>query len=197
VAFLNFEQVRTAARDARRSVRKSDEEILGEARRTPQSSFDIFLSHSSMDKELIVGAKRLIEEAGHSVYVDWIEDADLDRAAVDRDRADHLRRRMQQCESLFYLHSSNAALSRWCPWELGYFDALRQPDERVFVLPVLRQGEQYQGQEYLALYETVDLAKWPRPTRRVRRRAGPLVELLAERLIADRVGILRRRGPFL
>jgi hypothetical protein len=197
MAYLHIDRVRAAARDARQHMRKSDAEILGEARHTDEESFDIFLSHSSMDKELIVGTKRLIEDVGYSVYVDWIDDAELDREAVDRDRADHLRRRMQQCGSLFYLHTPNAALSRWCPWELGYFDALRQPDEGVFVLPVLSQGDRYVGQEYLALYETVDIDNWSPPPRRRRRPTDSTSDPLVDRLLDDRFGIFRRRGPFL
>lgn len=194
MAFYTFEQVRAAAQDVRRRTQKTDQQLLREARDTAKDSFDIFLSHSSRDKELVIGAKKLIEDRGYTVYVDWIDDAELDRAAVDRERADHLRRRMRQCESLFYAHTPNAALSRWCPWELGFFDGLRQPERRVFVFPILRAGEPYKGQEYLALYDTVDLANWTRPT--PHRRPAPL-DPLVERLAADRLGLLRRPGVIL
>ena len=192
MAFFTEAQARSAAQRAKQRTRKSDLQILTEARDTSRDRFDIFLSHSRMDKELVVGAKQLIEEAGYSVYVDWINDGEIDREAVDRERADLLRRRMGQCASLFYAHSPNAALSRWCPWELGYFDALKTPQSAVFILPILGEGESYEGQEYLLLYDTVDLASW-RPARppATRTRADPLVE----QLLRDRLGF--RRGPFL
>lgn len=133
---INVAQVRAAAAQVRVRTQKSDRTILNEAMATAQQRFDIFLSHSFQDRELVVGTKKLIEDAGYSVYVDWIDDAALDRTAVDRERANHLRTRMQQCETLFYAHTPNAALSRWCPWELGYFDALKAPDRQVFVLPL-------------------------------------------------------------
>lgn len=101
--------------EARSRTRKSDTAILGEVAASPQESFNIFLSHAFEDRELVVGTRKLIEDAGLTVYVDWIDDAALDRSAVDRERADHLRTRMRQCDTLFYAHTPNAALSRWCP----------------------------------------------------------------------------------
>lgn len=165
---LTVSQVRRAAGEYRAHARKSDAAILAEEVATPlDAKFDIFLSHSFGDRELVVGTKRLIEERGLTVYVDWIDDAALDRSAVDRERADHLRDRMRQCETLFYAHTPNASTSRWCPWELGYFDALKAPDRQVFVLPV-EDGERYEGQEYLSLYDMVDLTSYrhqPAPRR--------------------------------
>ena len=35
--------------------------------------YDIFLSHSSSDAEIVAGLKLEIEDLGFSVYVDWIE----------------------------------------------------------------------------------------------------------------------------
>lgn len=186
---INVAQVRAAAAQVRVRTKKSDRVILNEATTTAQTRFDIFLSHSFQDRELVVGTKKLIEDAGYTVYVDWIDDAALDRGAVDRERADHLRTRMQQCETLFYAHTPNAALSKWCPWELGYFDALKAPDRQVYVLPV-EDGEQYEGQEYLSLYETVDLSTYNhQPT--VRREKARFER---ERLL-DAFGI-RRMPPF-
>lgn len=194
MAFFTVDQARAAARSLRQRTHKSDREILREAAATPRNSFDIFLSHSSRDQELVLGAKKLIEDRGYAVYVDWIDDADLDRAGVNRERADHLRKRMAQCECLFYADTPNASQSRWCPWELGYFDGLRQPERRVFVLPILASGDRYRGREYLALYDTVDPGTWTLPSRQRPRTA---VDPLQERLLRDTLGLLSRPGTFL
>ena len=45
--------------------------------------YDIFLSHSSLDKKLVLTLVSLFNEAGYSVYVDWIEDIQLDRSNVN------------------------------------------------------------------------------------------------------------------
>jgi hypothetical protein len=195
MAFLRREDVLQAALDERVQTRKSADQILREARDTSRDRFDIFLSHSTIDRDLVVGAKRLIEKRGFTVYVDWIDDPQLDRTAVTARTADSLRVRMRQCGSLFYAHTPNAALSRWCPWELGYFDALDTDRCRVHVLPIVRAGESYAGQEYLDLYETVDLASWRRPP--PRDVGGGVDHELRRRILGDALGFRTPRGPML
>lgn len=190
MAFYSAEQLYAAARDLRQRANKTNDQLLREARETAKDMFDVFLSHSSRDKDLVLGAKKVIEDAGYTVYVDWIDDAQVNVVA-DRALADRLRRRMGQCSSLFYLHTPNAALSKWCPWELGYFDGLRSPEAAVFVFPVLTQGQLYKGQEYLDLYDTVDLPTW-RPPRRSPRSQRP--GAIDERLFDGVPGMLWRPG---
>lgn len=192
MAFITADQARTAAESLRQKTRKTEGEILRDSRDTSRDSFDIFLSHSSQDKELVVGAKHIIEQHGFSVYVDWIDDAQRN-VVVDRRLAERLRVRMRQCESLFYLHTPSASLSKWCPWELGFFDGLKTPEKRVFIFPVIDHGQSYKGQEYLDLYDTVDLAVWSRPPRRRTSNSG---DVTAARLLADHFGIIGRPRIF-
>lgn len=167
-SMLTVDQVRAAAGAERIRTSKSDKEILEAAARKIADRYDIFLSHSFRDRDLIVGTRKLIMRMKLSVYVDWIDDGDLDRKAVDGKTAARLRDQMHRCDTLFYAHSPSATLSRWCPWELGYFDALQHPDEQVFVLPIVDGDEGYSGQEYLSLYPVVDLATYKHEPRRVR-----------------------------
>lgn len=62
--------------------------------------YDIFLSHSSLDKKLVLTLVDLFNEAGYSVYVDWIEDTQLDRSNVNKDTAQTLRSRMNHSKGL-------------------------------------------------------------------------------------------------
>jgi hypothetical protein len=78
--------------------------------------FDIFLSHSIQDKEIVIGAQRVLERGGRSGYVDWLVDPKLDRSKVSGATAEKLRTRMRQCKSLMYLYSKNSQSSRWMPW---------------------------------------------------------------------------------
>ena len=64
----------------------------------------------------------LFVNAGYAVYVDWIEDEELDRSEVTPKTAQLLKKRMNSSQGLAYVASSNTAQSKWCPWELGYFD---------------------------------------------------------------------------
>lgn len=114
-------------------------------------TYDIFLSHSVKDAELIEGMKLTFEDLGYSVYVDWIEDKQLDRSKVSPATADQLRKRMNTSRSLFYVTTQNAESSKWMPWECGYFDGKKG---KAAIVPVVASssGNNYQGQEYLGLY---------------------------------------------
>lgn len=111
--------------------------------------YDIFLSHSSLDKRLVLTLVNLFNEAGYSVYVDWIGDPQLDRSNVNKNTAQVLRDRMNSSKGLAYVATSNSITSKWCPWELGYFDGKK--NGRSCILPIM-ESQTFRGQEYLGLY---------------------------------------------
>lgn len=115
------------------------------------NSYDIFLSHTFSDSELVLGVKELLEDRGYSVYVDWIEDPHLDRSNVTKEVAQYIRDRIRTCKSLVFATSDNSSRSKWMPWELGYFDGYRPG--KVSILPLLEtESSTFKGQEYLSLY---------------------------------------------
>ena len=159
MAYLTEAQVRAAADEVMGTtvLRKSATRVIEEARVVDEkrTSFDVFLSHSLSDKEIVIGTRRILERSGRSVYVDWIVDPHLDRAKVTGATAEKLRSRMRQCTSLLYLYSRHSQSSRWMPWELGYFDGR---NGNVAVLPVVPdQGTlDFAKEEYLQIYPKVD-----------------------------------------
>lgn len=159
MAFFTKSEARAAAarnRGLQKSAGMSSGRILKESvtSATAADSFDVFLSHSIADAEIVLGIKQLLEESGLKVYVDWVEDAQLDRRAVTKESAAVLRQRMRQSKSLIYLSSENSSSSKWMPWELGYFDGFK-PDG-VAIMPVLDSPtDAFKGQEYLGLYPIV------------------------------------------
>jgi hypothetical protein len=159
MAYFTIQDAREAfeRRQRSRPVRKSASQVLNEevANVRDTDRFDIFLSHCVADADVIAGVKALLEEQGHRVYVDWLVDKQLDRSRVTPETADILRRRMRSSDSLLFATSDSSPNSKWMPWELGYFDGLRQG--RIAVLPLVsHRGAAFRGQEYLGLYPVVE-----------------------------------------
>ncbi len=119
--------------------------------------YDIFLSHSTHDAELILGLKLEMEDLGFAVYIDWIEDPQLSRNDINKDTALYLQYRMKQCKSLVYAFSENAINSKWMPWELGYFDGI---NGKVAVLPISGTWKSsFKGTEFLGMYYYIQIAQ--------------------------------------
>lgn len=155
--FYTFDEMRVEANKATSYKNISMESFFNESIREQynRTNFDIFLSHSSKDKQLILGVKQLIEDSGYSVYIDWVDDPQLDRANVNVQTADILRTRMKQSKFLVYVDSNNATTSKWMPWELGYFDGYKP--NKIGILPIRQNSEgSYTEQEYLGLYPKIE-----------------------------------------
>jgi len=133
-------------------MQKTASKVLKEAVRaqTTAKTYDIFLSHAFKDAELILGVKVKLERYGHSVYVDWIDDPQLDRSAVTSRTASRLRKRMNCCQPLLYSTTESSSKSKWMSWECGYVDGKRG---KSAILPLTDTGASvFKGQEYLGIY---------------------------------------------
>ncbi|MEV0283946.1 hypothetical protein AB0H36_07460 [Kribbella sp. NPDC050820] len=154
MTFYTEAQVRAEGRRAGSLVHGGVQEALRKSARFDQ--YDIFLSHSFRDAEVILGVKKILEKTGRSVYVDWIDDAQLDRSAVTPETANLLRTRMNQSLSLVYAHSESSTTSKWMPWELGYFDGHRS-GQAIAIMPLVSSASaRPSGQEYLGLYPRIE-----------------------------------------
>ncbi|HEK21207.1 MAG TPA: toll/interleukin-1 receptor domain-containing protein [Bacteroidetes bacterium] len=145
-----YETYETRARNLIVENLSSQDTTLGKAK-----TYDIFLSHSSSDAELVAGLKLVIEDLGYTVYIDWIEDPKLNRSQVTKATALTLKARMKQCKSLIYAFSENASNSKWMPWELGYFDGIKGT---AAVLPISKSTKNdFTGSEYLGIYYYIQI----------------------------------------
>lgn len=157
MAYLRVSEAIAAGQAARSYVTKTASQILTEDSRRFSSTdrYDVFLSHSYQDADMIHGIKSIIEKMGLKVYVDWIDDSGLDRGKVTTRTARTLRERMRTCSCLVYVHSPNATQSVWMPWELGYFDGFKP--SHVWILPLVSEFDsEFKGQEYLGLYPPIE-----------------------------------------
>lgn len=157
---LNKPFLRDAARLSHMDSTDQQNQILTENNQIffTKNAYDIFLSHSYLDKSLVYTLVDLFNEAGYSVYVDWRVDTQLDRSSVTAKTAATLRERMHACNGLAYISTENIAGSKWCPWELGYMDGNK--NGRCAILPILeRDTSEFIGQEYLGIYPYIDYVK--------------------------------------
>lgn len=135
----------------------SESQVRYFSKSTEASNFDIFLSHSFLDKEVVEGLYNTLTEQRFSVYVDWIVDPDLNRSFVTKESAEKIRKRMDQSRSLLYAISTNAEMSKWMPWELGYIDGHSR--HKCAILPVAKtSASKFERMEYLKLYPIVNIS---------------------------------------
>src|SRR4051812_30000041 len=113
MAYLTQSKARAAAPYSSRSLIEA--ELRKSASTQQATTFDVFLSHSSLDAEIILGVKTLLEGEGLRVYVDWVEDPQLDRSHVTPATADLLRVRIRHSHSLVFATSETSSQSKWMP----------------------------------------------------------------------------------
>ncbi|NLR39177.1 toll-Interleukin receptor [Novosphingobium sp. ERW19] len=155
MAFLRQAEIRARALRRAGALGISVEEALSSAARQRMSRYDIFLSQTIRDAEIVLGVYDLLTSAGYSVFCDWIEAPDTDRSKVTPANAALIRATMGVSDTLLFLDTKGADQSLWMCWELGWFDGGRGP---VAVLPVLTEGERYyRGREFLGLYPYIEV----------------------------------------
>lgn len=131
------------------------------SRTTPSSQkYDVFLCHSSIDKNVVNGIVAILKGAGLTVYVDWIVDYGSTSNGISASNARMLKTRMNSSKYMVYVHTPNASASKWCPWEVGFFDKSAKP---IYLALVSRGTSSITGQEYLDQYDRLTLSTTLRP----------------------------------
>lgn len=138
---------------SRSEVRKS-ERIVEEAVRAGNQT--AFLSHSHKDQELAKGVQGFLQAQGWRVYIDW-EDTTMP-SQPNRETARKIKDKIKRLDWFLYLATANSAASRWCPWEIGYADGVKDID-KIVIIPTRDSFGGNHGNEYLDLYRHVDAAR--------------------------------------
>lgn len=87
--------------------------------------YDLFLSHNSQDEGRIVEIYKALNAIGLVAYIDWVNDKyDLKRQWCNASTAQVIKERIRQSKVFVIYLSEKTLSSQWCPWELGYADAL-------------------------------------------------------------------------
>ena len=110
--------------------------------------FDVFISHSSKNKDLIHSLMRELNEVGKVCYVDWIADREqLKREMTSQETAEVIINRIKQSKAFVYVLTKECIASKWSPWELGYAYAINKP------ICVYQVEDIDDKPEYLDLYQ--------------------------------------------
>lgn len=113
-----------------------------------------FLSHSSKDDDLVVGAIHVLEGHGAKVYVDEI-DPEMPPYTSDETAA-LLKARISACSRFVLLASKNSKESKWVPWELGIADGAKGNAKiALFPAPDSSYDKAWASWEYLGLYHRI------------------------------------------
>ncbi|RKT34728.1 TIR domain-containing protein [Roseovarius halotolerans] len=120
--------------------------------RSPEGA--TFLSRSSKDEDLVVGAIRVLENHGATVYIDK-KDPELPPYTSEQ-TALTLKRRIEQTRKFVLLATENSKESKWVPWELGIADG-KKGLSRIALFPAVneRYDNSWTTWEYMGLYHRI------------------------------------------
>jgi TIR domain len=81
--------------------------------------YDVFLSHSTKDHEMVLSLVSKLNALDQVVYVDWISDKeDLDRQKANDDTSQVLIERISASRCVLLMRTLNSDQSPWTAWEL-------------------------------------------------------------------------------
>jgi hypothetical protein len=112
-----------------------------------------FLCHSHKDRDLALGLQQWLKEQGMDLYIDW-QDASMPETP-DGTTAAHIRNVIRGADVCLFLATHDSMASRWCPWELGFADGVKNNDQ-IAVIATRDASGNYYGNEYLQLYRRID-----------------------------------------
>ncbi|GAA3099727.1 hypothetical protein GCM10010520_51440 [Rhizobium viscosum] len=155
--FLEQNDMRQVGREYARNLGTTPDEALRRVARDRLDHYDVFLSQTIRDAEIVLGVYAVLTGLRYAVFCDWVEAPSANREDVTPANAEFIRDTMRICDTLLFLDTAHADQSLWMSWELGWFDGAKG---LVAVLPVLPDGTRYyRGREFLGLYPYVELTE--------------------------------------
>lgn len=141
------------------SSHKADSRLILESRTAGDFSFsdnqkNIFLSHSSKDKELLPYIAMILKSHGGNPYIDVGDDRLPNPPSVDTAKA--LKDAIKKCKRFVLFVTTNSKDSKWIPWELGIGDGSKtNNDIALFPSAEEKNNTAWLSQEYLGLYKRI------------------------------------------
>lgn len=146
---ISIAKIQEAATRIRKSTRRTFHEAKASSLATA------FLCHSHKDASLVKGITNLLEDSGWDVYIDW-EDSSMPETP-NRQTALNIQNKIKDLKYFLFLATENSMSSRWCPWEIGYANGVKNI-ENILIIPTADRLGTARGNEYLQLYRRIDIA---------------------------------------
>ena len=70
---------------------------------------------------------------------------------TNKETALRIKEKIKELDLFMLLATENALKSKWCPWELGVADSVKNWEE-ILIIPVADPSGEFKGNEYLQIY---------------------------------------------
>lgn len=147
---IRLNELRSASSDF---LRKYAHEDLTESRASQLGLKTAFLCHSHKDADYVRGFIARVKDQGWRIYVDWQDSSMPERP--NSETANRIQARIKRLNLFLYLATPNSSTSRWCPWEIGYADGVKDR-KKLYVIQTEDDAGHVYGAEYLDLYQKID-----------------------------------------
>lgn len=130
--------------------------VLNEYRSYSRSTAltSIFLSHSHHDKAIVEQAKVFFENLNISIYVDWADETMPEK--TNGTTASKIKSKIITNDKFVLLATNSAIVSRWCNWEVGIGDTYKLHNDKICILPLSDNRNDWKGNEYLQIYPRIE-----------------------------------------
>ena len=128
-----------------------NENVMDFTVRNEKRGFDVFVSHSSHDREFIRKVLLFLKycKGGINGYVDW-QDPDMEHETDARTALD-IKSRILHSRKVIYVVTSESLKSVWCSWEIGFADSCKGVND-VAILAVKPNNGYWKNHEFLQQY---------------------------------------------
>jgi hypothetical protein len=113
----------------------------------------VFLSHKHDEVESLKHTIKLLKNCKVDIYVDWMDTGMPKKTCYKT--AERLKEKIKDCDRFILVGTEGAINSKWCNWELGQGDILKFENDKLAILPIKKDYEDYSGNEYIELYPTI------------------------------------------
>lgn len=127
--------------------------ILNETRSYANARYGqktIFLSHSHHDARYVNMTRAFFERLGIDLYVDWADESMPNYTCGYT--ALKIKEKIRENDFFILLATDLALWSKWCNWELGIGDTYKYVSDRLAILPLADDSDNWKGNEYIQTY---------------------------------------------